>query len=133
ALAAINAWRDTQGLSDVTAFQIWLHMLHRFGAVVVAVGLAAIWSAARNTAPDLPLVRPLSNVLMALVGCQIGLGAWTIWSNKAADIATTHVAVGAAIFGLTIAFCTVSFHLHRAAPAPGPVQSRVSTALAVGS
>ena len=26
---------------------------------------------------------------------QLGLGAWTIWSNKAADVATTHVAVGA--------------------------------------
>jgi len=35
---------------------------------------------------------------------QLTLGAWTIWSNKAADIATAHVAVGAIMlsFGLGI-------------------------------
>jgi cytochrome c oxidase assembly protein subunit 15 len=131
ALASINAWRDTQGLSDVTVFQIWLQMVHRFGALVVTAGTAAIWSTARKTAPELPLIRPLSNLLVAVVVCQIGLGAWTIWSNKAADVATTHVAVGATIFGLTIAFCAVCFRLSRAPPAPGPVQSSVRTAAAL--
>jgi len=35
---------------------------------------------------------------------QLTLGAWTIWSNKAADIATAHVAVGAVMlsFGVSI-------------------------------
>jgi cytochrome c oxidase assembly protein subunit 15 len=35
---------------------------------------------------------------------QFALGAWTIWSNKAADIATAHVAVGAIMlsFGMSI-------------------------------
>ena len=28
ALAKVNAWRDARGLSDVTAFQIWLQMAH---------------------------------------------------------------------------------------------------------
>jgi len=32
---------------------------------------------------------------VALIGVQVGLGAWTIWSNKAADVATAHVVVGA--------------------------------------
>ena len=32
---------------------------------------------------------------MALVIVQFALGAWTIWSNKAADIATSHVLSGA--------------------------------------
>jgi heme A synthase len=36
------------------------------------------------------------------------LGAWTIWSNKAADIATAHVAVGATMFGLGVAVCAFS-------------------------
>src|SRR3954468_24348035 len=97
AIAALNAWRDTQALSDVTPFQIWLHMAHRLGAVVVAIGVIAIWVTARKRNAELALLRRLSNVLVTLVICQIALGAWTIWSNKAGDIATTHVAVGAII------------------------------------
>ncbi len=33
-----------------------------------------------------------------LVLAQFALGAWTVWSNKAADIATSHVFVGALTF-----------------------------------
>jgi cytochrome c oxidase assembly protein subunit 15 len=32
---------------------------------------------------------------MGLILAQVALGAWTIWSNKAADVATAHVLVGA--------------------------------------
>ena len=32
---------------------------------------------------------------LALLTLQIGLGAWTVWSNKAADVTTLHVMVGA--------------------------------------
>jgi cytochrome c oxidase assembly protein subunit 15 len=49
--------------------------------------------------------------LVGLVFCQIALGAWTIWSNKAADVATLHVATGALIFGLTIAICAIAMRL----------------------
>jgi cytochrome c oxidase assembly protein subunit 15 len=31
----------------------------------------------------------------ALITVQVALGAWTIWSNKAADVTTLHVMVGA--------------------------------------
>src|SRR5438034_10346687 len=41
ALAKINAWRDARGLSDVTAFQIWLQMVHRFLALVIAIAVIA--------------------------------------------------------------------------------------------
>jgi cytochrome c oxidase assembly protein subunit 15 len=111
AIARINAWRDTRALSDVTAFQIWLQMVHRFGAVIIAVGAIAIWSAVRKTTGDIPLLRTLSNFLVALVFCQIALGAFTIWSNKAADVATTHVAVGATIFAITVALCAICYRL----------------------
>jgi heme A synthase len=41
---------------------------------------------------------------VALVICQMTLGAWVIWSNKAADVATTHVALGAVMlsFGVSV-------------------------------
>ena len=33
---------------------------------------------------------------LVLIALQITLGIYTIWTNKAADVATSHVAVGAA-------------------------------------
>src|SRR5438874_8357543 len=41
ALAKINAWRDARALSDVSAFQIWLQMVHRFLAAIIAVAVIA--------------------------------------------------------------------------------------------
>jgi cytochrome c oxidase assembly protein subunit 15 len=41
-----------------------------------------------------PLAR-LSLAWFSLISLQVVLGALTIWSNKAADIATAHVLVGA--------------------------------------
>ncbi len=44
---------------------------------------------------------------------QITLGAWVIWSNKAADIATAHVAVGAIMFSLGVSICAIAARLQR--------------------
>jgi cytochrome c oxidase assembly protein subunit 15 len=95
ALAKINAWRDARGLSDVDAFQIWLQMTHRFVAVLIGVGV--IWFCVRvlKQAVGIPVLRRLSIWWVAFFAFQFSLGASTIWSNKAADIATAHVAVGA--------------------------------------
>ena len=37
----------------------------------------------------------LSRLWLGLILLQVGLGAATIWTNKAADVATAHVLVGA--------------------------------------
>ena len=117
ALAKINAWRDARGLSDVDAFQIWLQMAHRFVAVLIAIGVIAFALRVWRDAPRFAALKRLSILWVALVICQIALGAWTIWSNKAADVATAHVALGAIMlsFGVSIsAICwrilTVSRH-----------------------
>jgi cytochrome c oxidase assembly protein subunit 15 len=104
ALAKINAWRDGRGLSDVTAFQIWLHMAHRFLAFIIAIAVVAFCLRVWRDAPRFPALKRLSILWVVLVACQITLGAWIIWSNKAADIATAHVALGAIMlsFGLSI-------------------------------
>jgi cytochrome c oxidase assembly protein subunit 15 len=94
-LAEINAWRDAHALSDVTSFQIWLQMTHRFLALVLAVGVIVCLFRTRTTElRSTPLSR-FSDAWFLLLVTQITLGAWVIWSNKAADIATAHVAVGA--------------------------------------
>jgi heme a synthase len=110
-LAAINTWRDAHALSDVTAFQIWLQMAHRIVALMIAVGVIAFWFRVRRCAPESIVLKRLSSWWVFLLGCQITLGAWTIWSNKAADIATAHVAIGATIFGLGIALTAICLRL----------------------
>ena len=109
ALAKINVWRDARALSDVDAVQIWLQMTHRFLALLI--GVAVVWFAVRvsKDARDVATLRRLSIFWIALFFLQFSLGASTIWSNKAADIATAHVAVGAIMlsFGVTAwAICT---------------------------
>ncbi len=46
-----------------------------------------------------------------LLACQVTLGAWTIWSNKAADIATAHVAVGATMLAFGISISALALRL----------------------
>jgi heme a synthase len=104
ALAKINAWRDAHALSDVTAFQIWLQMAHRFLALGIAIALVAFAFRVFRDARDVSILRRLTILWTIFLFLQITLGAWTIWSNKAADVATAHVAVGALMlsFGVTI-------------------------------
>ena len=110
-LAAINAWRDAHALSNVTAFQIWLQMAHRLVALIIAVGIIAFWFRVRRDATESIILKRLSTLWVFLVACQIALGAWTIWSNKAADIATAHVAVGATTFGVGVALAAICLRL----------------------
>lgn len=51
-----------------------------------------------------------------LIIMQILLGAATVWTNKSADIATAHVAVGALSFLASVMLALVSW---RALEAPG--------------
>jgi heme a synthase len=107
AIAKINAARDTIAMSDVSAAQIWLQMAHRFGAVLVAIGV--IWFFVSAHREKISPLRGLSTAWLIGVLVQLTLGAWTIWSNKAADVATAHVAVGATLLGLGAIICAFCF------------------------
>jgi cytochrome c oxidase assembly protein subunit 15 len=125
ALAKINAWRDARALSDVTAFQIWLQMAHRFLALLIAVAIISFCVRVSRYARAVPGFQRLSVLWVALVLCQIALGAGVIWSNKAADIATAHVALGAVMlsFGVSIsAICwrVSQLEIGRARPPGAP-------------
>ena len=104
ALAKINTWRDARALSDVTAFQIWLQMAHRFLALIIAIAIISFCGRIWKESQASPILKRLSLLWVILVFCQIALGAWVIWSNKAADVATAHVALGAVMlsFGVSI-------------------------------
>jgi heme a synthase len=106
-IAEINAWRDARALSDVTPAQIWLQLAHRFVAMLIAAGVIASMFAARKSGEHAGVLSRFTDSWFLLLCCQITLGAWVIWSNKAADVATTHVAVGATMFGLGVALTAV--------------------------
>ena len=108
ALAKLNAWRDARGLSDVTAFQTWLQMTHRFLAFIIAIAVIAFALCVWRAAPRFAALKKLSILWVALVICQISLGAWTIWSNKAADVATAHVALGAVMLSFGVSISAIS-------------------------
>ncbi len=109
-LQAINVWRDAHALSDVNALQVWLQLVHRFVALLIAIGITAFWIVVRKRTGFIALER-LSSLWLVLIVGQVTLGAWTIWSNKAADIATAHVAVGATIFGVGVTLASICLRL----------------------
>jgi cytochrome c oxidase assembly protein subunit 15 len=107
-LAEINVQRVAAGQVPTTLVFIHLQMVHRLMAVVIFAGvLAYAWKAGRAALG----VRLASRWWVALILVQVALGGWTVLSNKAADITTAHVAVGAlALFlGVTQCFLLASF------------------------
>ena len=122
AIAGYNQARsEVFALKDITAAQVWLQMTHRFLAITI---LCAIGWAARCTVKLLSVQHPLSRVALAwlvLVTIQFVLGAFTIWTNKSADIATLHVAFGAMLLatGVLLGLAAHRRQMTVAAPAPG--------------
>ena len=79
-------------------------MLHRFLALIIAIAIVAFCARVWREMRDFTALKRLSLLWVVLIFGQIALGAWVIWSNKAADIATAHVALGAVMlsFGVSI-------------------------------
>ena len=113
ALAKINAWRDARGFSDVDAFQIWLQTIHRFVALLIGVGVIAFCSRVWRDARQVSALKKLSMWWVAFLLVQLTLGAWTIWSNKAADIATAHVAVGAIMLSFGVSISAICWRISK--------------------
>lgn len=131
-IAEINTWRDARALSDVTPSQIWLQMAHRFLVLVIGAGVVVSLLAARRTEANSGLLSRFTDFWFLLLCCQIALGAWVIWSNKAADVATTHVAVGATMFALGLALSVICLRLSRSTKVAGaPRETAISMEIPV--
>jgi len=82
-------------MNPITAFQIGLQMAHRLTAGAI-LGLVVL--ATGTTIRRFGIRHHLSRITLVWLTLILGqglLGAATIWSNKAADVATAHVLVGA--------------------------------------
>ena len=109
AVASYNRQRiEITAANPITAAQIVLHMAHRLlGVCILAIASAVAVIALRRD-------RAKATVLWALlILSQAILGAATVWSNKAADIATAHVLVGALSLALG---CLLTIVLFRTSP-----------------
>ena len=71
ALAKINAWRDARALSDVSGFQIWLQMVHRFLAVIIAIAIIAFCARVWKEIRHFDALKRLSLLWIVLVLGQI--------------------------------------------------------------
>jgi len=135
-VVAYNQHRvEVNATNPITAAQIALQMAHRIVALVVFVAVAWIAGAARSRfGPGSPVAR-LAAAWFAVLLLQVLLGAATIWTGKAADIATLHVAVGSlalvsgallAVVLLRASAATESAVVRRAVPALEPAETPLS-------
>ena len=119
AIAHYNAQRvSINAENPITAFQIELQMAHRVVAlaILICVGVVA-WRVrssgfSRSKPPEggTPnALRQFAFVWFALIFSQVALGAATIWTNKAADVATAHVLVGALLLAVGALWCAIAF------------------------
>jgi len=110
AVARYNANRvEVISVNPITAFQIELQMIHRCIALAIGILVAfCAWLSWKRLGGTNPLAR-IAIFWLALIICQIALGAWTVWSNKAADVATLHVLVGALSLVTGALWCIIAF------------------------
>ncbi|MCI0748825.1 MAG: COX15/CtaA family protein [Verrucomicrobia subdivision 3 bacterium] len=86
---------ESVALNEITASSVILQMIHRITALLICL---AIGGALVRTWRRFGWESGFTKGVVAwgsLILVQAGLGAATIWTNKAADIATAHVALGA--------------------------------------
>jgi cytochrome c oxidase assembly protein subunit 15 len=110
AIQRYNAERmEITNINPITAFQVVLQMVHRIAAVaiLVCVVLCAVL-AGRNLGAHDSLAK-FAFFWLGLIVAQIVLGAATILTNKAADIATAHVLVGALSLVTGALWCIIAF------------------------
>ena len=116
AIAHYNATRPPGTIGNpITAFQVDLQMAHRLVAYAIFLGVAAAAMLARKKLGGGDALARLAWVWLGLLTLQIFLGAATIWSNKAADVATVHVMVGALALLTGALWCLVAARAARQA------------------
>jgi cytochrome c oxidase assembly protein subunit 15 len=105
-----RAWK--LHLPPVTASQVWLHMGHRLGALLVSAAVLMITAMVVRSHRRQPwLFRP-TLLLIVLLLTQLTLGVLTVLMRKPADIASLHVAVGALTLVTTFVLTVRSVRLY---------------------
>ena len=110
AIARYNAERmEATNVNPITAFQVVLQMIHRIVALVIFAGVAAAVGLSVKRLGKKDSLTKLAIFWLALIILQIALGIATILTNKAADVATAHVLVGALSLVTGALWCIIAF------------------------
>jgi cytochrome c oxidase assembly protein subunit 15 len=111
ALDLINRFRlEWFDLAPVSESQVWIHFAHRVGALVVLGFVLTCAFHILKAYPSEKRLREPAIVMVMLVCVQALLGALTVWTGKGVQIATSHVAAGALLFGTCVYVTLWSFH-----------------------
>ena len=104
ALARINEDRAHDLIAPVSSFQMYLQLAHRAGAALLLLVVIITAVRAVSITPLGHWMRSWSLLWVGAILLQILLGGITIWTNKAADVATSHMALGALLTSFSILF-----------------------------
>jgi len=117
AIQHYNAERmEITNINSITAFDVILQMIHRIGALMIFICVATCAVLAlRELGKRDPLAK-FALFWLGLITAQIGLGIWTVLSNKAADIATLHLLVGALSLVTGAFWCIIAFRRSACVP-----------------
>ncbi len=109
AQAVANYNAASKNPENITAFQINLQMVHRAMALTIFVFICVTAFFAWRKLGARDSFAKFAFFWFALIIVQITLGAATILTNKAADVATAHVLVGALSLAIGALGCIIAF------------------------
>jgi protoheme IX farnesyltransferase len=92
-----NAMRSEMGYLAADRLQVIAHLAHRIGALAVVAAVVVLNIVARG--PAYRRLRASIITLDLLLVAQVGLAAFTIWTQRSPVITSLHVAVGASLLG----------------------------------
>jgi cytochrome c oxidase assembly protein subunit 15 len=110
-IETINAQRARMDLEAVTSAQVAVHFAHRIGAIVVGIAVLALAVTILRKCREQTILTRMAVAIVALLVIQFALGAWTVLSGKAADVATLHVATGALLLAASFMIALLSHRL----------------------
>ena len=135
ALDRVNQWRVGDQLEPVSLAQIWLHVAHRVGALIVTIAVLALGIVAIAYYGHQKLLLRPARLLVSMIIIQVALGILTILWRKPADVASAHVAVGALLLFTAFYLGVRAARLHDGVtdrlpqenPSPSPVGRPLAT------
>ena len=90
---------------------IAIHYVHRVGAAIVTLAIAATVAHVWYHHPDRAELKRPAGIMVLLVLTQVTLGAFVIWSEKDVAINTAHVVVGALTLATSLVLTLRSYRV----------------------
>ncbi len=101
-LFLINEMRRGLGLTNVSYYQVSIHLLHRGVAVLVTCSVFALYIKSVMLISPKSLVRAGARLLAMIVILQFTLGATTVLTQRHPLVASAHVFFGAVTLGVAV-------------------------------